>query len=125
MKEQTKKRMAHIGRVRVGLISLAVLVVITGLVLWTRIKEGDQITIKITWQGRSAGLLFAVEMEPMPSISMAMTCGKWRYYNLSKDRSSNQFTGMPRRGVTIAVGCSPFRPPCLMVHPSSARIHAP
>lgn len=83
MKEQAKKRMATKGRARIGVIALAVLVVITGLVLWTRnnsgttsnagttaqssaktqTNEGGQITIKVTWQGRNAGPVFNVEMD--------------------------------------------------------------
>ncbi len=85
MKEQTKKRMTT-GRVQIGAIALAVLVVIAGVVLWarnnlgtagttnssspttpssamTRTNEGGQITIKVTWQGQSAGPVFAVEMD--------------------------------------------------------------
>jgi len=66
-----------------GVIALAVLVVITGLVLWarntpgstsnagttplssamTRTNEGGQIIVKVTWQGRNAGPIFNVEMD--------------------------------------------------------------
>jgi hypothetical protein len=85
MRELTKKHMAHQGkgRVRMGVIALAVLVVLTGLALWvrnnsgttsnagttpqsgamTRTNEGGQITIKVTWQGRDAGPVFTVEMD--------------------------------------------------------------
>jgi hypothetical protein len=82
MKGQTKKRMAT-GRVQLGVIALAVLVVIAGLVLWarstsgttgsattttppgamTRTNESGQVTIKVTWQGRNAGPVFAVAMD--------------------------------------------------------------
>lgn len=83
MKEQTKKNMRRVWTVA---IVLAVLGIVLGLVLWTRgnpgatgrasgstttrqpgsmmrINEGGQITVKITWQGRSAGPLFGVEMD--------------------------------------------------------------
>ena len=85
MKEQTKKRIAT-GWVRVGAIALAGLVVIAGVLLWARsnsgttatpssttttnqpgtvmrTNEGGQITVKVTWQGRNAGPVFAVEMD--------------------------------------------------------------
>ena len=68
---------------QVSVIALAALVVITGLVFWarnasgttsttatatqsgamTRTNEGGQITIKVTWQGKSAGPVFRVEMD--------------------------------------------------------------
>jgi hypothetical protein len=82
MKEQ-KKNTRHLWTIA---IALAVLGVILGLVLWTRgnsrvtgtangsptttqagtmtrINEGGQITMKVTWQGRTAGSVFAVEMD--------------------------------------------------------------
>ncbi len=83
MKEQTKKNMRRVWTVT---IVLAVLGIVLGLVLWTRgnpgatgtasgsttttqpdsmmrVNEGGQITITVTWQGRSAGPIFAVEMD--------------------------------------------------------------
>lgn len=85
MKEQTKKRMVT-GWVRAGAIALVGLAVITGVLLLARsnsgatatsgssttttqpgtmmqTNEGGQITIKVTRQGRNAGLVFAVEMD--------------------------------------------------------------
>ncbi|SRR6266571_418711 len=82
MKGQTKKRMAT-GRVQLGVIALAVLVVLAGLVLWvrnnpgttsnattttppgalTQTSERGQVTIKVTWQGRNAGPVFTVAMD--------------------------------------------------------------
>lgn len=85
MKAQTKKpRM--MGRLRVAVIALAVVVVIAGLALWvrsysgatsttssagtttqastmTRTNEGGQVTIRVTWQGKSAGPVFAVALD--------------------------------------------------------------
>lgn len=83
MNGQTKKR-ATTRRVRVSaMVALAVLVVITGLVFWARNASGTtstattatqsgamtqtngdgQITIKVTWRGKSAGPVFSVEMD--------------------------------------------------------------
>jgi hypothetical protein len=82
MKGQIQKR-ATTSRVRVSVITLAVLVVITGLVFWARNASGTtsntttatqsgamtqtngdgQITIKVTWRGRSAGPVFSMEMD--------------------------------------------------------------
>ncbi len=85
MKVQIKKRIAT-GWVRVGAIALAGLAVIAGVLLWARsnsgttatpssttttnqpgtvmrTNEGGQITVKVTWQGRNAGPVFAVEMD--------------------------------------------------------------
>lgn len=85
MKEQTKKRMVT-RWVRAGVVVLVILAVIAGVLLWARgnsgatettsnatttaqsgtmmqTNEGEQITIKVTWQGRNAGPVFAVEMD--------------------------------------------------------------
>ncbi len=83
MKKEQAKTHATTWRVRVSVIALAVLVVISGLVFWarsasgttsttapatqsgamTRTNEDGQITIKVTWQGKSAGPVFRVEMD--------------------------------------------------------------
>src|SRR6266851_5007112 len=85
MNEQTKKRMVT-RWVRAGAIALAGLAVIAGVLLWAQGNSGatgtpssattisqpgsmmqtneeGQITIKVTWQGRNAGPVFAVEMD--------------------------------------------------------------
>jgi hypothetical protein len=80
MNGQAKKR-ATTRRVRVGaMVALAALVAITGLVFWARSASGTtgtatqagamtqtngdgQITIKVTWRGKSAGPVFSVEMD--------------------------------------------------------------
>ncbi len=82
MKEPMKK---NTRRVWILATVLVVLGITLALVLWTRgnsgatrttvgstttqpgtmtrINEGGQITLKVTWQGRSAGPVFAVEMD--------------------------------------------------------------
>lgn len=85
MKEHTKRQRAVRGR-PAFLILLVALLVILGLILWassnrgasgnangsttttqsntmTRTNEGGQVTIIVTWQGRTAGPVFAVEMD--------------------------------------------------------------
>ena len=85
MKGQAKRQRAVRGR-PAFLILLVALLVILGLILWarsnggasgnangstttrpsdamTRTNEGGQVTIIVTWQGRAAGPIFAVEMD--------------------------------------------------------------
>ena len=83
MNGQTRKRSTTTRRMQVSVVALAALVVITGLVFWARNASGTtstattptqsgamtqtngdgQITIKVTWQGKSAGPVFSVEMD--------------------------------------------------------------
>lgn len=84
MNGQTKTHATTTRRVRVCvMVALAMLVVITGLVFWARNASGTtgntttamqsgamtrtngdgQITIKVTWRGKSAGPVFSVEMD--------------------------------------------------------------
>lgn len=85
MHEQTKKRKAT-GWVRIGAIAFVGLAVLAAVLLWSRgnssvigsastattttqsgtfvqTNEGGQITVKVIWQGRKAGPVFAVEMD--------------------------------------------------------------
>lgn len=84
MNGQTKTHATTTRRVRVSvMVALAMLIVITGLVFWARNASGTtgttttatqsgamtrtnadgQITIKVTWRGKSAGPVFSVEMD--------------------------------------------------------------